>query len=273
MKAALSQVCSLNSSFERDVEDYAAGQCEFLEVWLTKLEDHLQHQDLRATQELLDAHGMAVVVGSYHGGLLISQGDARREAWESFRRRLVLSHELGIGTLVVACDARGPLTQQDLERVQLSLREAAQLAERHEMRLALEFQSDAAIGNNLQTAVALIEEVGSPQLGICLDAFHYYTGPSKPEDLQLLTRDNLFHVQLSDLADIPRELATDAHRILPGDGDIPLTPIVDRLQEIEYDGCVSVELMNPQIWQIPPRQFGEIAITALRRVLGQASMS
>jgi hypothetical protein len=30
--------------------------------------------------------------------------------------------------------------------------------------------------------------------------------------------------------------------------------------------------MNPQIWRIPPRQFGEIAMTALRKVLGQASM-
>jgi hypothetical protein len=30
--------------------------------------------------------------------------------------------------------------------------------------------------------------------------------------------------------------------------------------------------MNPQLWGVPPRQFGEIAITALRRLLGQAEM-
>src|SRR6185295_18833872 len=106
----------------------------------------------------------------------------------------------------------------------------------------------------------------------CLDAFHYYVGPSKPDDLGLLRRENLFHVQLSDVADVPREFATDSQRILPGDGDIPLTPLVDRLREIQYDGYVSVELLNPQIWQIPPRQFGEIAMTALRKVLGLAAM-
>jgi sugar phosphate isomerase/epimerase len=69
-----------------------------------------------------------------------------------------------------------------------------------------------------------------------------------------------------------RETLADSDRILPGDGDWPLGPIVNRLREIGYAGCVSVELMNPAIWQIPPRQFGEVSITALRKVLGMASM-
>ena len=41
---------------------------------------------------------------------------------------------------------------------------------------------------------------------------------------------------------------------------------------IGYAGYVSVELMNPQIWRIPPLQFGEVGMTALRKLLGQASM-
>jgi sugar phosphate isomerase/epimerase len=74
------------------------------------------------------------------------------------------------------------------------------------------------------------------------------------------------------VAGTPREFAVDADRVLPGDGDFPLAPIVDRLREIKYAACVSVELMNPAIWQIPPRHFGEVGITALRKVLGMASM-
>jgi hypothetical protein len=31
--------------------------------------------------------------------------------------------------------------------------------------------------------------------------------------------------------------------------------------------------MNPQIWQVPSRQFGEIAMTSLRKLLGQAGMT
>ncbi len=103
-----------------------------------------------------------------------------------------------------------------------------------------------------------------------MDAFHFHTGPSKLHDLRWLTAANLFHVQLCDLVDVPRELARDRDRILPGEGDILLTPLLDRLRDIGYAGPVSIELMNPQIWQVPPRQFGEIAITALRKLLGMA---
>ncbi len=84
--------------------------------------------------------------------------------------------------------------------------------------------------------------------------------------------DNLFHVQLCDLAGIARELASDADRIVPGDGDIQVAPLIEQLKAINYRGPVSMELMNHQIWQMSPRTFGEIAMTALRKILGQAAM-
>lgn len=272
MKPTLSQVCSLDSSFAADIEDYAAGHCHAIELWLTKAESYIEQNSIDAVRKLLADHEVSAPAASYQGGVLASQGEARREAWELFSRRLNLCRQLGVEVLVVACDVPFPLGQQDFERVRMSLGQAAQLAEEHGVRIALEFQARSALGNNLQTAVALVEEVGSRALGLCFDAFHYYVGPSKPEDLGLLTADNLFHVQLCDLADVAREFATDGDRILPGDGDIPLTPVIDRLHEIGYERAVSVELMNPQIWRIPSRQFGEIGITALRTILGQASM-
>ncbi len=272
MKPALSQVCSLDSPFAADVEDYAAGHCNAMELWFTKAESYVEANSSDAARRLLDEHGMAVPAASFQGGLLASQGEARREAWSLFARRLDLCRQLGVEAMVLACDVPAPLGQQDLERVRLSLAQAAQLAGQQEVLIALEFQARSALGSNLQTAAALVEEIGNPALGLCFDAFHYYVGPSKPEDLGLLTRDNLFHVQLCDLADTPREFAIDSDRILPGDGDIPLAPVIDRLRDIGYERAVSLELMNPQIWRIPARQFGEIGMTALRTVLGQAEM-
>jgi sugar phosphate isomerase/epimerase len=115
-----------------------------------------------------------------------------------------------------------------------------------------------------------VRSAAQPAVGLCLDLFHFYTGPSKFEDLALLSPENLFHVQVCDLADRPRELATDADRILPGDGDFQLRPIFERLRQIGYAGCVSLELLNPMFWAIPARQVGEIGLTALRVALGEA---
>jgi 4-hydroxyphenylpyruvate dioxygenase len=114
------------------------------------------------------------------------------------------------------------------------------------------------------------ESVGHPHVGICLDLFHFFVGPSKFSDLGLLSPGNLFHVQVSDVADRPRELASDADRILPGDGDFPLQPVFDVLRQIGYAGAVSLELLNPMFWQIAARQVGEIGLTALRVALGDA---
>ena len=272
MIPAISQVTTLNAPFEKDVEDYAAAACRTIEIWVGKLESYLERHSLDDVRRLLADHEVAAPVAAYQGGLLTSQGDARREHWKHFEQRLILCRELGIGTLVVAGDVLGPLTAQDVQRVHHSLAEAAGLAAEHGIRLALEFQANASFANNLQTAAALVAEVASAHLGICFDAFHYYTGSSKLEDLAYLTADNLFHVQLCDLAGLPRELAADADRILPGDGDFQLDAILDVLRAIGYQGCVSLELMNPQIWQISPRQVAEVGMTALRKLLGQASM-
>jgi 2-keto-myo-inositol isomerase len=272
MQLALAQVCSLASPFESDIADYAAGKCAAIELWFTKLEQYLASHTVDDVRRLLNEQGVSAPVASYQGGLLASQGEQRREAWRLFEQRLELCRELGIQTVVVACDIARPLDQALLERVQASLVQVAQECGPRGIRAAVEFQASSAFGNNLQTLAAMVGEVGSPHLGICFDAFHYYCGPSKGEDLGYLSAQNLFHVQLCDLADVPRELAADSNRILPGEGDIPLAPVIDYLKQIGYAGTVSIELMNPQLWQVPPRQFGEIAMTSLRKILGLASM-
>jgi len=272
MKPAIGQVCSLPSGFEQDVTDYAAGHCSAIEIWLTKLEDYLAAHSIDDARQLLNRNAIEAAVASFQGGILSSQGEARREAWELFRRRLALCQQMRIATLVVCGDAAGPISGQLVERVNMSLRQAADEGAAADVRIALEFQASAVYINNLQTAAALIDELQHPNLGICLDAFHFYVGPSKLEDLAYLSPRNLFHVQLSDLADVPREFASDSQRILPGDGDIPLAPIIDHLKQIKYDGYVALEIMNPQIWRVPPLQLGEIGMTALRRLMGDAAM-
>jgi sugar phosphate isomerase/epimerase len=102
--------------------------------------------------------------------------------------------------------------------------------------------------------------------------FHYYTGPSKFEDLGLLTPDNLAFVQVCDLAGTPRELASDGDRIFPGEGDFRLGPILSQLQAAGYEGWVSLELFNPTLWQMKISQVVELGYTSLTRLLQEAGI-
>jgi 2-keto-myo-inositol isomerase len=66
---------------------------------------------------------------------------------------------------------------------------------------------------------------------------------------------------------MPRELATDADRILPGEGDFRLAPILEHLRGIGYEGWVSLELLNPALWQVKTSQVAELGLAALERML------
>ncbi|MEI6635400.1 MAG: sugar phosphate isomerase/epimerase family protein [Planctomycetota bacterium] len=272
MKPAIATVCSLEASLGTVLDDYAAGHVDAVDLWLGHADAFIGEHGMATLRERCAAAGITPVAASFQGGLLTSQGEARREHWRHFDERLGLCRDLGIPVLVIAGDAFGPLGAEDLGRLSVSLADAAARAADAGVRLALEFDARASFPNNLQSAVAVVEQVASPALGLCLDWFHYAVGPSKPLDLWLLSNENLAHVQLSDIADVPREMAADADRILPGEGTSPPDELVHRLGEIGYAEAVAVELFNPALWRVPPRQFGEIAMTSLRKTLGQAGM-
>jgi sugar phosphate isomerase/epimerase len=253
------------------VANFSSVGCSALEVWLPKLESHLEKHSLDSTRKLLGDRNITLAAAAYQGGLLLSQGEARQAHFDHYRRRLELCQALGIPTLILAADFETTVDSAGLERAVVSLTQAAQWAAGFGVRLALEFRGRNAFCASLDTAVALVSQCGETNVGVNLDVFHFYTGPSKFEDLELLTAATLIHVQLADLAGVPRELAADSDRILPGDGDFRLVLILDRLRAIKYAGWISLEVMNPTLWKSNPKQVAEVGITALRKLLGQAT--
>ena len=267
MKPCLSEATTLPSSFEEDVRAFADGGCTAMEVWLTKLEDHLKTSTPAQTLHLLEDRQVALAAASYQGGLLLSQGEQRKAHYDHFRRRLELCLQFKIPTLLVVADFVEAADPTSLERAVVSLTQAAQWAAGFDVRLALEFRARSTFCSSLDTALWLVSQCGEANVGVNLDVFHYYTGPSKFEDLELLNAQNLAFVQVSDVAGVPRELAADSDRVLPGDGDFRLGPIFDRLRTIGYMGYISVELMNPTLWNTKAAQVAELSRLALARLL------
>lgn len=267
MKPCISQATTLPRTFAEDVADFASAGCKAMEVWLTKLEQHLEQHSAVDTRKQIEDQQVVLAAAAYQGGLLLAQGEQRRAHYDHFRRRLELCESFNIPTLLVVADFVERIEATDLDRAVISLRQAAQAAAGFGVRLALEFRGSNTFCSSLDTALALIAQCGEPNVGVNLDVFHYYTGPSKFEDFALLNRGNLAFVQLSDLVGVPRELATDAQRILPGEGDFQLRPILDRLRAIGYDGYVSLELLNPTLWQVKATQVLELGWQSLEGLL------
>jgi 2-keto-myo-inositol isomerase len=267
MIPCISQATTLSSSFADDIENYTASGCRAIEVWLTKLEQHLEGVSAADTSKFLGDRGVQLVAAAYQGGLLVSQGEERRNHFDHFKRRIDLCRTFGIGTLILAADYARTADSQAMGRAVVSLAEAGRWAAGFDVRLALEFRGIDSICTNLDTALTLVEQCRAPNVGVCLDLFHYYKGPSHGEDLNRLTSANLFHVQVCDVAGVPRELMGDSDRVMPGDGDFRFDALFDRLRAIGYAGSVSLELMNPELWRANPKQVVEIGMSALARVM------
>ena len=121
----------------------AAAEAGFtlVEVWLTQLEEHLARHGDAQLRSILEDKQIRLVSAAYQGGLLLSQGEARREHYQQLQERLSLCQQFGVQTLIIAPDFADMPTPQDWQRAEVSLKQAAQLASSYQVRLALEFQS------------------------------------------------------------------------------------------------------------------------------------
>ena len=84
MRPALSTVCSLHAPLEAILADYAAGHCDAVELWLGQAEAFLEKKSPDELKDCFAMHAVVPVVASFQGGLLVSQGAARREHWQHF---------------------------------------------------------------------------------------------------------------------------------------------------------------------------------------------
>ncbi len=136
------------------------------------------------------------------------------------------------------------------------------------VRLGFEFLGFSVCSvNTVRAARGILEDVGDPRVGLVIDAFHFYVGGSRPEDLDGLDPARVFIVHLDDApAGEPAGL-TDAQRLLPGAGVIPLRALVARLQSAGYRGAYSLELFRPEYWTWDPVELARRGLEGMRRVV------
>ncbi len=95
-----------------------------------------------------------------------------------------------------------------------------------------------------------IGAIGRPNVGLLLDAYHWYTNEGTERELLELNPAQIVHVHLNDAKPVPVTEALDNDRIYPGEGVIDLPLFLRSLQTIGYRGVVSQEILTPQ----PPAQ-------------------
>ena len=109
----------------------------------------------------------------------------------------------------------------------------------------------------LPTALKLCREAAHPSFGVLFDCYHFWSGPSKMEDMEQIRPGEVVHAHLNDTPDMTWELLNLQSRVVPGDGVAPLVKILRKLVQKGYAGPISVELFLPKYQQADPFELAE----------------
>ncbi len=197
-------------------------------------------------------NGLGIIVcGAFGPGRNLVSADANERAATAAYIRELVDAAADLGSPVVGGPMYGAVgktpaadrTARDAERELAAgeLQPLAAYAGDHGVRLALEtlnrFETDLL--NIAAQGMALVEQVGSPHIGLHLDTFHMHLEEKSSADAIRLAGDRLFHFH-----------ACENDRGVPGTGQVDWSGVVVALDETGYDGAVVIESFTPEVTSI-----------------------
>jgi sugar phosphate isomerase/epimerase len=166
----------------------------------------------------------------------------------------------------------GSLDSGDEARAARALRSIGQAAAEKGMRVAFEFMPFGAV-KSIESALRLVEAAGCDNVGVLVDAYHFFRGGSRLESLDGVPASLIAGLQLDDVpAQAPDDLLTETrqHRRLPGDGELPLEDLVRAVDRTGADVPVGVELLSTDLQQLPVAEAATTVFAATTSVLRRA---
>jgi len=266
MRFSLSEISTVNASFEEDVAAYAAAGFDGIGIWEFKLPT-----DDAANVALLHRAGLAVAncVPSVPSILPLrlpgmeGPPDVRERISSlcaSIRRLAPYEPE---SVLVIT----GPTADADSRQIVVEgLRQIAAAADEAGVRLGLEpihpSQRDTvSFVNSIAQAIALLEEAGLDDVGIMADTYNLWHEP--PEALRRVAK----RITGLHVADEPDE-AGRTDRVLPGEGGMHSAELVHALVDAGWNGYLDVEIFSTpdRFWALPVDEAARQAHAAISRL-------
>lgn len=136
------------------------------------------------------------------------------------------------------------------------LKEMLKKTQPYGIKLSLEFCGVPGMTiNRFEDAYAVVQEVGSPLVGVTLDQYHFHAMASGWDALEKADGKKIFIWHLNDMEDVPCGAAynTDEKRLWPGDarGCLDHKRYADTLKKIGFDGgCCTVEVFRPDYYRL-----------------------
>lgn len=252
------QTCSETSTLEQDVLLCAKAGFPLIEIDFRKAREYLQDHSLRDLQTLLQQNGLQCATIN----AIFSINFCTEEQWADVCSQFAFACELGRATgadkVIVLSDERADLPadvtpEAVFEDTVSVLHRLADMGREAGMKIAFEPVGTMAIGD-IETAWRLVQRIDRPEVGLVVDDFNLYLWDTGADFdfIRKLDPEKIFIAHINDAEDIPFAMLDQMHRCMPGDGRINVQHYIDCLRCCGYDGPVSIEVLNPEIWAKGP---------------------
>jgi 2-keto-myo-inositol isomerase len=270
MKLAFHGATTMTCDLETDVAVTAHAGFKALEVWAPKMDRYLAAHSLANLNGLFANHGvMPLALNSIE--FIAFRGSEYAQVQARLHELGRIAQAIGCPTIVVvpspSPDRNLPWADTVAEYVRV-LRDLGNIARLNSIKLSFEFLGFGWCSvRTPRAAFEIIQKVERDNIGLTVDAAHFYGGGGLMNELDQLDPRRIFAFHLDDLEDTPKEAISDGTRLLPGLGVVPLDDICARLKHIGYDGSCSIELFRPEYWNWDPSELAIKAREAALRVL------
>ena len=271
MKIALNGATTMHADLETDIKAAGAAGFDLLEIWAAKLREFLKTKTTADLKKLLDENNLEPYsINSIEHITFRDEADYEQIKLETEELSRIAG-EIGCPYIVVV-PGKLPENATEAKIIDESvkvLNELGDIAEKYNVGLAFEFlgQTDCSV-QTLDLCSKIVEKVNRANIGNVLDTFHFYAGNSTFEAIDKMKPEKLFIFHINDAENLPKEELTDAHRLYPGEGILPIKEIKAHFDKIGYDRMVSIEIFRPEYWNEDPFEVAKKAKEATEKILG-----
>jgi 2-keto-myo-inositol isomerase len=271
MKIALNGATTMKAELETDIRAAGAAGYELVELWAAKLRRYLETHSIDDLRQLLTENNVEAwsINSIEHVTFRTPEDYVSIEA--QCGELSAIAGQLYCPYIVVVPGKlpEGATDEQIIDESVRVLNQLADISEPYGVSLAFEFlgQTDCSV-QTLDLAKKIVDKVDRKSVGVVIDTFHFYAGGSSFDAIDSLDPDKLFIFHINDAEDLPKAKLTDAHRLYPGEGILPIKEIKAHFDKIGYDRMVSVEIFRPEYWEQDPATVARKAKAAVESVLG-----
>ncbi len=247
MLLSIHQNTSRGAGFRGSLQGWSRAGIKYVELNDRMLDGFLENDTLAAAGRLIGDLGLTPVNAAANHADLWLPGPERAAALVYWRRRCEQFANLGLEKLYAASGTRREVTAEDFAATPGCIHEVGEITKEFNLTAMIEFTRTSRHLATLTSALSVIRAAAHPNVRPMLDFFHFWSGLSKFEDLDLLEPGELAHTHFQDLLDGPRELINNDSRLIPGDGIAPVVRILQKLAEKQFTGALSVELFRSEL--------------------------